>query len=200
MKCSFCDRRAVYYAPHFNRLFGASHLENFLLKKLKREIYRHRLVKPRDTFLFLSNFSPASEAALYLFSRAVRNWPVRLFAVSLNPFENVGEWRGEKFTKVVDPVTLEGEVKRSVFSLAHGRIYPAAYSHLHVIRPFRAFSQKSLGVLALVRKLKFLMARSENFLLRYAGEALNLNFLRAYDSIMELLHQQKSRRGEEGKR
>ena len=56
MKCSFCDRRAVYYAPHFNRLFCASHLENFLLKKLKREIYRHRLVRPRDTFLFLSNF------------------------------------------------------------------------------------------------------------------------------------------------
>ena len=130
MICSFCDRKAVYYAKHFGKAFCAIHLEDFLIKKLKREIYKEKLVKPFEKFLFVSNYSPASEAALYLFRKVTRRFPIEVYAISLNKFSGVKEWKGEKFSKVIDPVTLEGETKRIIMALSHGRIYSLSLIHI----------------------------------------------------------------------
>ncbi len=189
MKCSFCGSRAVFYAAHFGKFFCEKHLERYLLKKLKREIYRNGLVSPGDRILFISDGSPASEAELYLLSRVVRGWPVTIRAVSLNDF--VDRWAGEEFTVTVDPVTVECEVSRALYGLASGRIYPAGYRLNSVIRPFRKFSAKELAALAISRGFRFREFPAGK--LTGEGWAANLNFLRAFDSIMDLLRQQQGK-------
>ena len=169
MNCSYCNARAVFHATHFGKFLCRSHLEGYLLRKLRRNLHHHRLVSPGDTIAIRDDGSPVGAAVKELFKKAVRNWPVKVVR------------EGEPHNKLLVPDTLECETSRILEGLANGELWHGSYTELGVIKPFRDFSSKELFVLGWLNGCR----KEGHKEWKLHGTAGELNLLRSWDRIME---------------
>jgi hypothetical protein len=172
MDCSYCGSRAVYHARHFGKSFCRRHLENYLLRKLRRNLSRYELVSPGDKIALAGDGSPAGAAAAGLFRQAVERWPVELV-------------EGGHDKKVV-PRTLECEANAIVSALARGEVHASGYARGSEIFPFRDFPAKALFTLGWLQGHKKEGVKGGP-LEGFQQTASNLNLLRAWDRITGLL-------------
>jgi hypothetical protein len=176
MECSKCKKGAVFFARHFGVYFCRKHLEEYLFKKLRRNLCRNGLVKKGDKLRLRVDSSPAGQCAKKLFLKAVKGWPVGIV---------------KSGGKLVDFATLESETDNTIVSLAKGKIFRTGYKIGSTIKPFRDFPEKELFTLGLAggaKKPATKKARMKDSL----PTAARLNLLRVWDSILEFL---KPRRG-----
>lgn len=169
MRCSYCGSKAVHHAQHFGKSFCKQHLENYLLRKLRRNLNKHKLVSPGDVVALKGASSAAGTAAEMLFRKAVAKWPVKI--VSAN----------EKHDKLLVPDTLECESTAIIDGLARGEIHETGYSGNKTIKPFRDFSSKELFALGWLNGQTQEGTKTAVSL----GVASQLNLLRSWDQILE---------------
>jgi hypothetical protein len=176
VSCSYCKSRAVHYAGHFGKFLCGSHLETYLLRKLRRNLNKHHLVSPRDVVAVEDDGSPAAAAAGILFRKAVGGWPV----IVVEP--------GEKHDKLMVPVTLERETTAIIGGLVEGEFHRSGYAEGKQIMPFRDFTTKELFVLGWLEGRR--KEGNSDWLVK--GAAPQLNLLRSWDRIRELKERPRS--------
>lgn len=169
-KCSYCRKAASLYAQHFDKMFCKQHLERYLLRKLKRNLNHHHLIRPGDQLEFLGGDSPTAAAELHLLKNVTKEWPV--------------EWK-EGAKKKVSGATLEREVSKITTGLFKKKIEKSAFTEKNTIKPFRDFITKELFTLGhLIGSQKDGKSDWPNPLgLSEAGSRLNL--LKIFDQIQE---------------
>lgn len=184
MRCSYCKLRAVHYAQHFGKFLCRSHLEGYLLRKLRRNLNKYRLVSPNDTVAIEDDGSPVSAAAKAVFKKAIKDWPVKV----VSPQEN--------HTRLLVPHTLESETTAIVWGLADGVAYHSGYADGKTIAPFRDFSSKELFALGWLEGCT--TEGHSNWL--QLGTASQLNLLRSWNQIQEFSRRPRSTGNKAGKR
>ena len=176
MKCSYCNSRAVHYAQHFGKYLCKPHLERYLLRKLHRNLRKYKLVSPEDVVAFDSDESPVSAAAKLLFQKAVSKWPVKIVDIK------------EPHNKLLVPHTLECETTAVIDNLAAGKIHYSAYAEGNTIKPFRDFTSQELFILGWLTGCKNQGSKKGHAL----GTASQLNLLRTWDQVTEILRHQRN--------
>ena len=173
MKCSYCNTDSIYSAKYFGKSFCKKHLENDLFKKLKRNLRKYKLVKKDDNILLENNKTKVGTACIYLFTKAVKTWPIKI----VNENEN----------KKVDFSTIENETKNIIESLTDKKIFKTFYHEGTTIKPFRDFSEEELFILGTVlENSKKEKIRKTNHPIDSLGTAMKLNLLRLWDRILGL--------------
>ena len=170
VKCSYCKSPAVHYAGHFGKYLCKLHLETYLLRKLRRNLNKYKLISPRDVVAVKDDGSPVSAAATVIFRKAVSNWPVKIVHDC------------KKCSKLLVPVTLEQEATAIVEEMVEGKFHHGGYADGKRIMPFRDFTTKELFVLGWLKGCRKEGKREW----AVKGAAAQLNIVRSWDRIREL--------------
>ncbi len=176
-RCFSCSRPAVYHAYHFGRSFCAQHFKRYLVRKLRRELYRLKAVSPGDSVAVRTDGSLPSLGAARLFADATRKWKLRIY----------GARAGRKIDKEIRTDFLQYHVHKILKGIADGDIKQPGAVDGNIIRPFLAFPGKALAVYALLEGVAFEEDRAPELggAFRYASVALCLNFVRAYEKLQQ---------------
>ena len=114
MKCSFCDREAVYYRANEGKYYCKYHLTRSIEKKVKRTIRQHKLIEEGDVVAVAVSGGKDSMSLLYILNKIYKKNPkVKLFAITIN--EGTASYR-EKMIERIRNFCEELGVEHYVFS------------------------------------------------------------------------------------
>ncbi len=173
MKCSYCKNDSIYFAKYFGKYFCKRHLENYLFKKLKRNLHKYHLIQKDDKLLLENLKSPVGTACIHLFTKAIKTWPVKIVQKNEN--------------KKINFSTIEDETKNIIENLTNKKIYKTFFQEGKVIKPFRNFSREELFILGVAlgspEKEKI---KKTNHPTDSLGTATKLNLIHLWDRILAL--------------
>jgi len=85
MKCSFCNRRAIYYRANEGKYYCRVHFIRSFERRVKRTISAHKLVKEGDVIAVALSGGKDSSATLYLLNKFFHDNPkIRIFAITVD--------------------------------------------------------------------------------------------------------------------
>ena len=187
INCSSCNKQAIYYADHFGKKFCERHFEKYLVAKLRRELYKVKIISPKDNILFKLDGGLNSIGALLLFVNATEKWNINVFVENETGLEkvNVIKFDGQKIDKTVYPEFLQDRVNNILKGLMSGKKKYAWGVDGAAIRPFLSFSGKELATYALLQGFtaKNVVDPELSTISQNISVALALNFIRAYEKL-----------------
>ncbi|MBR9679700.1 MAG: hypothetical protein GOU99_01465 [Candidatus Altiarchaeota archaeon] len=133
-RCSTCGKPRVYLASYNGRAFCENHFLEFVLKKVKKNLQKHELIRPGDR---VSTTDPTLSDVL---ARVTKEWPIKLTKTNPN--------------KLAEPLSLNQEIAMAIDALAKGEVLNTGFKQGKRIFPFRNLQTQELELYSKLRGIE----------------------------------------------
>ena len=132
--CSSCGKSAVYLASYNGRAFCKRHFLEFVLKKVKKNLQKHKLIQPGD------RVSVTDLVLADVLTKLTKEWPIEMIKSKPN--------------KIAEPLSLNQEVAWVIDELAEGKMVETGFKQGKQIFPFRNLQNREIELYSKLMGIK----------------------------------------------